>query len=300
MVSLTFGRKSDMGNTLMASEIGILDLLKVFGFDDRLKSKLVRHQDGRYDVPTLIREGWFDLYQSLQVRPVFNGCKQVISFIGDGSGRGRFVGVYHVLQQGVATKAMIPASCPYQEWGINAKYYYERERRTEFASLEGRVVIDWGTGALAWHQHLKNKPVIELFPKGRTLEPFTDYLDFSLSYRQLTDLVATASAHRDWVASLSAVAGVYMILAQSSGDQYVGSAYGLDGIWGRWSQYAANGHGGNPKLRALLDSDNAYPDSFRFSILQVLPKTTTAPEVIRWESQYKAKLGSRATGLNLN
>jgi hypothetical protein len=102
------------------------------------------------------------------------------------------------------------------------------------------------------------------------------------------------------MSSLSAVAGVYLILAQPSGQQYVGAAYGLEGIWGRWLQYSANGHGGNAKLRALLASDSAYPKAFRFSILQVLPKTTTAPEVIRWESLYKAKLGSRATGLNLN
>ena len=158
-------------------------------------------------------------------------------------------------------------------------------------------MIGWSS-ELAWHQHLRNNPVVEMFPKGRVLEPFTDYLDFSLSFNELTDLVTNANAHRDWVSSLSAVAGVYLILAQSTGQQYVGSAYGLEGIWGRWCQYAASGHGGNVKLRALLDSDSAYPNKFRFSILQVLPKTTTATEVIRWESLYKAKLGSRATGLN--
>jgi len=284
----------------MATEIGIVDLLKVFGFDDRLKSKLVRHQDARYDVTTLIRDGWFDLYQSFQARPVFNDCEQIISFVGDGSGRARLVGVYRVLKQGASSKSLIPADCPYQEWGVTSKYHYELERCSEFANLEGRVVIDWGSGALAWHQHLKNKPVVEVFPKGRILDRFTDYLDFSLSYHQLTDLVSNANAHRDWVSSLSAVAGVYLILAQSTGHQYVGSAYGLDGIWGRWLQYATNGHGGNTKLRALLNSDDAYPNAFRFSILQVLPKTTATPEVIRWESLYKAKLGSRATGLNLN
>jgi hypothetical protein len=53
-------------------------------------------------------------------------------------------------------------------------------------------------------------------------------------------------------------------------------------------------------LRDLIGSDKAYPKAFRYSILQVLPKTTTPAEVIRWEQQYKAKLGSRATGLNLN
>ena len=83
----------------MATEIGIVDLLEVLGFDDRLKSKLVRHQDARYDVPALIRDGWFDLYQSLQKRPVFKDCKQIVSFVGDGSKRARFVGVYRVLNK---------------------------------------------------------------------------------------------------------------------------------------------------------------------------------------------------------
>jgi hypothetical protein len=43
-----------------------------------------------------------------------------------------------------------------------------------------------------------------------------------------------------------------------------------------------------------------YPDAFRFSILQVLPKTRTPRDVIEWERQYKIKLGSRAIGLNSN
>jgi hypothetical protein len=285
----------------MASEIGILDILKVFGFNDRLKSKLVRHKDRNYDVTQLIRERWFDLYQSVQVRPVFHGCKQIVSFVGDGSRRARLIGVYSVLKEGPATKSLIPAHCPYQQWAVTAKYHYELERRLEFTSLEGRVVIDWGPGALAWHQHLKNRPVVEMFPKGRVLEPFTDYLNFSLTYDQLTDLVKNSNAHRDWFSSLSAVSGVYLILAQSTGQQYVGSAYGLEGVWGRWTQYVLTGHGGNAKLKALLASDSAYPRAFRFSILQVLPKTTAPAEVIRWETLYKSKLGSRDTiGLNVN
>ena len=284
----------------MATELGIVDLLKVFGFDDRLKAKLVRHQDTRLDVADLIRDGWFELYQSLQAKPIFKNCHQIVSFIGDGSCRARLVGVYRVLRHGPASKSLIPSDCPYQQWGATSKHYYNLERCPEFANLEGRVVIDWGSGAIAWPQHLKNKPIIEIFPKGRILEPFRDYLDFSLSYHELTELVAKAHAHRDWMASLSAVAGVYLVLAQPTGHQYVGSAYGVGGIWARWSHYAATGHGGNTKLRALLKSDAAYPSAFRFSIVQVLPKTTAAAEVIRRESLYKAKLGSRAIGLNLN
>lgn len=279
-------------------QLGIIDLLTSFGFDPHIKSKLVRHQDARYDIPTLIRDGWFDLYQSLQARSVFKNCHQIVSFIGDGTNRAKFVGVYRIRQSANAKASHVPKNCPYPEWRDTSKYFYRLERQSQFSDLEGRVVIEWGSGALAWHQHLKNKPIIEILPKGRVLESFSDYLDFTLTYSQLCSLIASPRAHRDWHASLSAVAGVYLILAETNGHQYVGSAYGLEGIWGRWGQYAKNGHGGNLMLRSLLRADHAYPHAFRFSVLQVLPKTTTPSEVIRWESQYKIKLGSRATGLN--
>jgi hypothetical protein len=284
----------------MASELGIIELLEAQGFDRRLKTKLVRHQDARYDMPLLMREGLFELYQSLQARPVFSGCEQIVSFIGDGGTRARFVGVYRVLKQTASVKGIVPKDCPYQEWATTSKYAYTLARQPAYAELEGRVIVDWGAGALAWHQHLKNKRIIEILPKGRALQPFSDYLDFTLTFAQLKELVSGQVAHRDWYASLSAVAGIYLILAETTGHQYVGSAYGLDGIWGRWTQYAANGHGGNIMLKARLQTDDAYPDAFRYSILQVLPKTTTQAEVIRWETQYKRKLGSRATGLNSN
>lgn len=283
-----------------SKQLGIIDLLLPLGFDPSLVTKLVRHQDAVHDIPSLIKSGWFDLYQSLQAKPVFKGCQQLVSFVGDGSGRARFIGVYRVIKEGNASKALVPPDCPFQQWGFSSKYHYELERRSEFSDLEGRVIVDWGTGALAWHQHLKNKRVIEVTPPGRLLSPFTDYLDFSLSHSELRDLILNPSAHKDWMSSLSAVSGLYLILAQKTGHQYVGSAYGLDGIWGRWAQYAINGHGGNVKLKELLATDKDYPDQLRYSILQVLPKTTTAAEVIRWESQYKVKLGCRVTGLNLN
>jgi hypothetical protein len=96
------------------------------------------------------------------------------------------------------------------------------------------------------------------------------------------------------------VAGVYLILVTKTGKQYVGSAYGIKGIWGRWAAYARNGHGGNKLLKGLLAKGSAYPAAFSYSILQVLPNTLTRNEVVRCEQLIKEKLGSRATGLNAN
>jgi len=142
--------------------------------------------------------------------------------------------------------------------------------------------------------------VLEILPPGRKLAPFDDYLEFSLTNAELKDLFDNEEAHRDWRTPLRAVAGVYLVLAQSTGNLYVGSAYGESGIWGRWRQYAAKGDGGNVQLRELIRSNSAYPGQFRFSVLQISPKTMTRDEVLKRETLYKHKLGTRATGLNSN
>ena len=284
----------------MTNELGILDLLTVRGFDPKCKSKLVRHQEKGKDIPALIRDGWMDLYQSHQLKNIFGTCEFIVTFIGDGGTRAKLLGVYRVTRVRHLPSADVPDDSPFTDWRDQAWYIYDLQHQPQYADLEERVVIEWGGAAVSWHQYMKNKPVIEILPTGRSLRAFTDYLEFTLSRRELKELMANPDAHRDWKASLSAVAGVYLILAETTGQQYIGSAYGLSGIWDRWMQYKANGHGNNKLLKELINSDPDYPNAFRYSVLQVLPKSTKDAEVIRWESQYKVKLGSRATGLNAN
>ena len=281
----------------MEDQLGICDLLTLRGFDSGCKSKLVRHQDND---GKLINEGWLDRYQALQGKPIFRDCDFIVVLIGDEGTRAKFHGVYRVLEERAATPNDIPSESPMAEWNHRDLYYYELEQLPQYADYARRVVVEWGTGTLAWHQHMTNKPIIEIYPPGRALQPFSDYLDFTLQYRELQELMANPAAHRDWQSSLSAVAGVYLILAETTGEQYVGSAYGLSGIWGRWQRYASNGHAGNKLLEQIVNDDAAYPNAFRYSVLQVLPKSTKDAEVIRWETQYKVKLGTRATGLNAN
>lgn len=282
-------------------KIGLIDILKLAGFDPSLPTKLVRHQDRRYPVQELRRRGWFELYQSYQGKPKFHGAQQIVSFYGLPGTRAAFDGVYKVLgwQPNKPGEGPILDACEWsKDWNRDAKFLYELERDRQFDDFRDRVVIDWGLGALAWVQNLDNKPVLEILESGRKLPPFEDYLEFSLTYTQLTDLFSNEEAHRDWRTPLSAVAGVYLILAQESGNLYVGSAYGESGIWGRWRNYSLTGDGGNIQLRELIKSDSAYPDRFRFSVLQILPKTMARDEVIRRETMYKSKLGTRAISLN--
>ena len=99
---------------------------------------------------------------------------------------------------------------------------------------------------------------------------------------------------------LGSISGIYLITDSLTGQQYVGSAYGKDGIFGRWRNYVSNGHGGNAELRRLLASNPSHLEHFRYTILRTLPASLTAKEVIAFETLYKDKLGSRSHGLNLN
>lgn len=228
----------------------------------------------------------------------------IVSFIGDRGTRAKFHGVYRVVEERPQRPEDIPANAPFADRrDQDNRFFYKLERQTQYDEFRDRVIIEWGGSTTGWHQYLteeSNKSVIEILPKGRVLQAFSDYLDFTLTYQELKELISNPEGHRDWQSSLTAVAGVYLILAETTGQQYVGSAYGLAGFWARWQQYATNGHGDNKSLQQIIRSNPAYPKSFRYSILQVLPKSTTKREVLDWERLYKMKLGSRATGLNLN
>lgn len=291
---------ADTIQTKIDEPLGIVDILRSQGFDASVPTKLVRHQDKRYDVKDLIREGWFDLYQAQQSKPIFDGCQQVISLIGCGGNKCILHGIYEVIEGRKKRPSDVPAECPYQEWGVDGGTHYDLRLMPDLNHLAGRLVIDWGGAAISWHQWLCNKPVFEIKPPGRALSDFSDYLDFSLTHEELGLLAARPEAHADWISAISAVAGVYLILNEATGQHYVGSAYGTDGIWGRWRNYAANGHGGNKRLKMLLADDPDCTSKFRYSVLQVLPRTLSSKAVIAWESRMKEKLGSRAHGLNAN
>jgi len=281
--------------------LGVLDILKIAGFEPAPPTRLVRHQSDRYPVEKLRLNNWLELYQAYQKRPIFDKAEQVVSFYGLTGTRARFYGVYRVRSRRPGKAGRVLASCPWsQEWNRAAKVFYDLERDSRFDSLRDRLIIDWGRATRAWVQKLSNKPVLQIQEPGRRLPPFDDYLEFNLTYAQLKDLFDNEEAQLDWRASLGAVGGVYLILAEDCGDLYVGSAYGEEGIWGRWRSYAASGHGGNARLRALVKRDPSYPGHFRFSVLQVLPKTMAREEVLRREARYKEKLGTRAIGLNVN
>lgn len=282
-------------------DLGILQVLAAVGFTPTAKCYFVRHQDKRYPVEDVGPRLWLEHYQEYQSRSRFHNADQLVSFYGLTGTRAGFFGIYNVRGHRPASEGRIVPECPWSTvWREPATVFYDLERDKRFDDLRDRIIIDWGTAYRTWVQKASNKPVLEVQEPGRRLPPFDDYLEFSVSYADLKNLFANEEAHREWRARLGAVAGVYLILAEGTGNLYVGSASGEGGIWARWREYAKTGHGGNKLLRELTKAGSDYPTRFRFSVLQVLPKSMSRDEVLRREAIYKAKLGSRAMGLNAN
>lgn len=282
--------------------IGLSELLASRGFvPDPKRVKLVRHKDSRLDLEALRSAGWFETYQQFQAKPVFDGCDQIVAFIGEDGFDSRFVGIYGVGVRSTADQSLLPECCPHPEWAAPGNLYYPLQKRSGFEDLEDRVVVDWGNAALAWHQWFTDRSVLEIRPQGRALPPFRDYLRVHLRFSHLVHLAAQPGAHRDWVAGLSAVGAIYLIVNGLTGEQYVGSATGNGGLWQRWCEYAkSGGHAGNLRLKAACAESTGCPAAFKFSILETFSRNLAREEALSLEAFFKQKLGTRAFGLNAN
>ncbi|MED4006071.1 GIY-YIG nuclease family protein [Priestia aryabhattai] len=283
--------------------LSINKVLEFSGLDMSKNIKIARHMDTRgVDVHELYANGHFDVYQSYQEKNVFKDCDYVVSCLGVENNQALFIGVYAVMNINKVGGFPEHLSIPFKGIAkVHSKYKYELRKLSGFEELEGRLVIKWQNIAQAWHMKIdtNEKEVVQLLPKGYVRD-FPGYLDINLSFLELQKVINDPNANSIWHKMLSSVGGVYLILDTEGGLQYVGSAAGKEGILGRWKEYAKNGHGGNTKLREIIESDPERIQKFKFSILQTLPRTLTRNEILVEESKYKNKLGSRAYGLNLN
>ena len=186
-----------------------------------------------------------------------------------------------------------------ESWGKGPYYRYNLERVHSLNDMEGRLVIDWGNATLSWHQRKLDKEIIESLPKG-FVSIFPGYHNVVLSYDELSKIINNPNANKQWKMMLSNVCGVYVILDKKNGQQYIGSAYGDEGIWGRWSHYVKSKDGDNKKLIELIEKNPLRYKDFQFGIINVLPNSALNKEVIELESITKEKFGTRVFGFNGN
>lgn len=120
-----------------------------------------------------------------------------------------------------------------------------------------------------------------------------DYFQIRLAYKKMQKIFEYPADNGEWLYYLKNRSGVYLILDVGSGEQYVGSAYGVEGFWGRWGTYAVKGDG-----NVLLKGKNY--DNFQFTILWETLNTTIPNDILNIESEIKQNLGTRVFGLNNN
>lgn len=144
--------------------------------------------------------------------------------------------------------------------------------------------------------------VSEILPEPYSGRVFQGYHLAHLSFQELELFIKRGAS--DWENALRHVKGVYMITDIKSQRRYIGSAYGEQGIWGRWSLYAAVGHGGNMGMRALLEGHdlNYCRRHFKFALLEHMDARTDDRLIIARENYWKQVMDARniETGLNRN
>jgi hypothetical protein len=130
---------------------------------------------------------------------------------------------------------------------------------------------------------------------------FPGYDNVRLSFEQLSLIVKRHK--RDWVSALENQKAVYLITDNFTGKQYVGSAYGDNGmLLQRWSNYIENGHGWNKLLSEIIEKEGFeyIKKHFQYSILENYNSRVDRNKILEREAWWKDTLGSRAFGLNAN
>jgi len=197
-----------------------------------------------------------------------------------------FVGLFKVERVGSWPNGMLD---PVTRDDVSGFDRYDQTAIEALSPFVGRVFIDWGGSAITWAQRAHNqpKPILEITRVFQE-EAFPGYTSF------ISNLSAIETLPSGWLAALRAARGIYLLTCPKTKEQYVGSATGEDGFFGRWTSYVRDGHGGNVGLKSRDPSD------YQISILEVCGSGLSVEGIIACEQLWKAKLQSREMGLNRN
>lgn len=194
---------------------------------------------------------------------------------------------------------------PKEEYGgallNDSKGYLKLDDLDELDELINRLEINY-EHKQGWSRTSFDEIVVSaLYPeeKARTVKEFNGLENIYLSYEELKEIVD--NSYLDYVLPLKSISAIYMIIDKSSGKQYIGSAYGKDGLYGRWTSYVyTEGTGNNIMLEEFKEKDEQHYKNYYFHILRVLPQSMSVDEVIQQENKYKTMYLTRIYGLNKN
>ncbi len=304
----------------MANTLNLIDLIKVAGLPlDNVVA--IRHSFNRKENKDIWDKNdrkFFEEYQSIQPSSgFFKNKRYVLSFIADGRTHSRFVGCYEIIDK-------FPADRAERMNGFNHPEFYDKPGHIYFKmvlsdymhDLIDRLVVDW-PGTIGYVQYkipaLEKKTVVSIFPDSKHV--FPGYNHVIWDFNTMKEYVTNPEKYEEIENALKEVYAVYLVVDSKPGKYYVGSAYGKDGLFGRWLTYAnTNGKGGGNKddlegnkgiVEYLTDNPDAYLN-FQYSILEVIHKTGINEKdiaaTLEAEKIWKQKLRTLNTpwGMNRN
>lgn len=296
---------------MLTPAISFNALLEVSGID--LASVVVfRHRPWEpalnkvFDWIVAERPELFDCYQSThapRTEAALLRAKYAASFIRYRPKKALFVGLYELRDHrrlGSAECLARPLHVELMSHGlIGGKAVEGRDEVIEFdltlsswgENWRQRMIVGWPGLERSWYRWADRNifPVEAIAEESRLIAPMPGWESLSIDWQQLGFLPLS------WQAALAQWRGIYLIIDQSDGRQYVGSACGSENILQRWRDYVRTGHGGNRDLRAR------DPRNFVFSILQRVSPDLPEIDVVSIENTWKARLRSQAPwGLNAN
>ena len=183
---------------------------------------------------------------------------------------------------------------------------YDVELTDLCSELIGRLIIDYYFNyphgrAVLMESYIDHISVAEILPSKYDGIQFPGFDSINITFGQLKTIVN--ADNREWRTALQSIYGIYLIVDQLTGKQYVGSAYGGGGLWKRWSDYIySKGSGGNVGLNELLEgkSDDYAEKNYKFSLLEFFSTKSSIDYVISRENFWKEVLITRKFGLNRN
>lgn len=177
-----------------------------------------------------------------------------------------------------------------------------------------RVVVKYHkveqNGIILARNLLPKLEVVEIWPPEKDLidKSFPGYNNICVSYNELKNKLKVSD---EWRAFLKARKGVYLISDISNGKLYVGSAYGRNGIYGRWATYMEsgfdkdeleNGKYPNREFQKIVKEKGIgyIQKNFQYSILETFTDDVSDEQIIQRENFWKGILLSRQFGYNAN
>lgn len=157
------------------------------------------------------------------------------------------------------------------------------------STLEGRLVVPRPAGrAYVRLAETCVLPIKRIDETARFIPPMPGWNELVLNGKDIRGLPGV------WAERLSQWRGIYLIVDQTDGARYVGSAYGAENLHARWLAHVRRDKG------ITVELSKRDPLAFRFTILERTSPDLPAEEVIAIEQSWKTRLDTVTHGLNRN